>query len=278
MYINQKKLAYRSIYIVVSRRKGRKMNFLCGYNTDIGIKKESNQDSLLIKIAQSHRGNIGIFVICDGMGGLSNGELASSTVILNLSKWFTDELPELLMKEKFKLEIQRSISNLVSKVNKKLVQYGEKNNIKLGTTMSALIIIDNIYMIFHVGDSRIYKLKDEKLIQITEDQTFIARELALGSITEEEAKVHPKRNTLLECIGVRGKANMIIKKGTVEKDDVFLLCSDGFYHKISKEEIVHNFNSVSNENIINNNISVLVNLAKTRGEIDNISLIVTKIS
>ena len=124
----------------------------------------------------------------------------------------------------------------------------------------------------------IYKLKDEKLIQITEDQTFIARELALGSITEEEAKVHPKRNTLLECIGVRGKANMIIKKGTVEKDDVFLLCSDGFYHKISKEEIVHNFNSVSNENIINNNISVLVNLAKTRGEIDNISLIVTKIS
>ena len=59
------------------------MDFLFGYNTDIGIRKESNQDALLIKTARSSRGNIGIFSICDGMGGLSNGELASATVIRN---------------------------------------------------------------------------------------------------------------------------------------------------------------------------------------------------
>ena len=253
------------------------MNFLFGYNTDIGIRKESNQDSLLIKTAQSNRGNIGLFSICDGMVGLSNGELASSTVIRNLSNWFVSELPNLLIKEKFQLEIQRSIIDLVGESNNKLVGYGEKNNIKLGTTMSTLIIIDNVYMVFHIGDSRIYKLKDEKLIKITEDQTFIARELAMGSITEEQAKVHPKRNTLLECIGVRGKANMIIKKGTVEKEDVFLLCSDGFYHKITEEEIVHSFSLLANEAVINNKSSILVDLAKQRREVDNISLIVTKI-
>ena len=143
--------------------------------------------------------------------------------------------------------------------------------------MSTLIIIDNVYMIFHIGDSRIYRLKGKKLIQITEDQTFIARELAMGNITKEEAKVHPKRNTLLECVGVRGKANMIIKKGTVEKDDVFLLCSDGFYHKVTEEEIVYSFSSIANETIINNKSRILVDLAKRRREIDNISLIVTKI-
>lgn len=254
------------------------MNFLFGYNTDIGIRKESNQDSLLIKTAQSNRGNIGMFSICDGMGGLSNGELASSTVIRNLSNWFVSELPNLLIKEKFQLEIQRSIIDLVGESNNKLVGYGEKNNIKLGTTMSTLIIIDNVYMVFHIGDSRIYKLKDEKLIKITEDQTFIARELAMGSITEEQAKVHPKRNTLLECIGVRGKANMIIKKGIVEKDDIFLLCSDGFYHKISKAEIIHSFDSVANEDSINDSSNILVGLAKKRGETDNISLIVIKVN
>lgn len=253
------------------------MDFLFGYNTDIGIRKESNQDSLLIKTAQSNRGNIGMFSICDGMGGLSNGELASATVIGNLSNWFTEQLPQLLIKGDFKLEIQRSISNLITESNNKLVDYGQKNNIKLGTTMSTLIIIDNVYMIFHIGDSRIYRLKDEKLIQITEDQTFIARELSMGNITREEAKVHPKRNTLLECIGVRGKANMIIKKGTVENDDVFLLCSDGFYRKITQEEIIHSFSSLDNEIIINNKSSSLVELVKQRREIDNISLIVTKI-
>lgn len=253
------------------------MDFLFGYNTDIGIRKESNQDSLLIKTAKSSRGNIGMFSICDGMGGLSNGELASATVIRNLSNWFIEELPKLLIKEDFKLEIQRSISNLITESNNKLVDYGQKNNIKLGTTMSTLIIIDNVYMIFHIGDSRIYRLKGKKLIQITEDQTFIARELAMGNITKEEAKVHPKRNTLLECVGVRGKANMIIKKGTVEKDDVFLLCSDGFYHKVTEEEIVYSFSSIANETIINNKSRILVDLAKRRREIDNISLIVTKI-
>ena len=146
------------------------------------------------------------------------------------------------------------------------------------STFLTLIIIDNVYMVFHIGDSRIYKLKDEKLIKITEDQTFIARELAMGSITEEQAKVHPKRNTLLECIGVRGKANMIIKKGIVEKDDIFLLCSDGFYHKISKAEIIHSFDSVANEDSINDSSNILVGLAKKRGETDNISLIVIKVN
>ena len=253
------------------------MNFLFGYNTDIGIRKESNQDSLLIKTARSSRGNVGMFSICDGMGGLSNGELASATVIRNLSNWFIEQLPKLLIKENFKLEIQRSISNLITESNNKLIDYGQKNNIKLGTTMSTLIIIDNVYMVFHIGDSRIYRLKEKKLTQITEDQTFIARELQMGNITKEEAKVHPKRNTLLQCIGVRGKVNMIIKKGIVENDDMFLVCSDGFYHKITEEEIIQNFSSVDNEIIINNNSSNLVELVKQRREIDNISLIVAKI-
>lgn len=264
----------------ITEGKGRKMDFLFGYNTDIGIRKESNQDSLLIKTAQSNRGNIGMFSICDGMGGLSNGELASATVIRNLSDWFTKELPRLLIKEKFQLEIQRSISNLVTEINNKLIGYGQKNNIKLGTTMSTLVIIDNIYMVFHIGDSRIYKLKEKKLTQITEDQTFIARELARGNITKEEAKVHPKRNVLLECIGVKNKASLVIKKGLVEKDDVFIICSDGFYHKVSHNEIINSFNSayIENKYDIKDESINLVELVKKRQERDNISIITVKIT
>ena len=264
----------------ITEGKGRKMDFLFGYNTDIGIRKESNQDALLIKTARSSRGNIGIFSICDGMGGLSNGELASATVIRNLSNWFIEQLPKLLIKENFKLEIQRSIINLITESNNKLVDYGQKNNIKLGTTMSTLIIIDNVYMVFHIGDSRIYRLKEKQLIQITEDQTFIARELAMGNITKEEAKVHPKRNVLLECIGVKNKASLVIKKGLVEKDDVFIICSDGFYHKVSHNEIINSFNSayIENKYDIKDESINLVELVKKRQERDNISIITVKIT
>lgn len=256
------------------------MDFLFGYSTDIGIRKESNQDSLLIKTAQSNRGNIGMFSICDGMGGLSNGELASATVIKDLSHWFAEELPRLLVKEKFQLEIQRSISNLVRKINNKLIGYGQKNNIKLGTTMSTLVIIENIYMVFHIGDSRIYKLKEKNLIQITEDQTFIARELAMGNITKQEAEVHPKRNVLLECIGVKNKANLVVNKGIVEENDVFIICSDGFYHKVSSNEIINSFSSsyIKNKYYIKSEIINLVQLIKKRQERDNISIITVKIT
>ena len=191
-----------------------------------------------------------------------------------------EELPRLLVKEKFQLEIQRSISNLVRKINNKLIGYGQKNNIKLGTTMSTLVIIENIYMVFHIGDSRIYKLKEKNLIQITEDQTFIARELAMGNITKQEAEVHPKRNVLLECIGVKNKANLVVNKGIVEENDVFIICSDGFYHKVSSNEIINSFSSsyIKNKYYIKSEIINLVQLIKKRQERDNISIITVKIT
>ena len=83
------------------------MAFLTAYHTDVGIKKKTNQDALLLKTAQTAKGEVGLFVVCDGMGGLSHGELASATVIRGMAEWFDAEMPRLVLSETFEDEICR---------------------------------------------------------------------------------------------------------------------------------------------------------------------------
>ena len=81
------------------------MNFIVGYHTDVGIRKNVNQDAILIKTAKSPYGRIGLFVICDGMGGLALGEVASSTAVRDISIWFDEKLPDSLQDQTGEIEI-----------------------------------------------------------------------------------------------------------------------------------------------------------------------------
>ena len=253
------------------------MDFLTGYHTDIGIRKKTNQDALLIKTADTHIGKVGLFVICDGMGGLSQGELVSSIVVVGFSKWFEEELPNLIKRRNIFQEIQNSVEQYIRLINSKIINHGRNTNQRLGTTLTAMIIIDEKYFVFHIGDSRLYKL-DNQLDKITKDQSLVAREIELGRLTEEEAKVHPGRNVLLQCVGVTPTINIAKYAGKVENNTVYLLCTDGFYHEIENEELLNRFNpsTLENEDIIKSQCIELVELAKSRMETDNISVLVVK--
>lgn len=254
------------------------MKFLSAYHTDIGIKKSTNQDSLLIKVANTSHGKIGIFAICDGMGGLSSGELASSSVIKGLSKWFEEDFPKLLPKENLHEEVEISLKQYIRFANSQICNYGKENDLKLGTTITVMIIINQKYIIAHVGDSRAYNI-GESLVRITKDQSFVQREIDLGNITEEQARNHKKKNLLLQCVGVTPTIEILTYRGNIKPGTVYLLCTDGLYHKVTEKELVNNLNGskFQTESQMKQMSIRLIDLVKQRREIDNISMILVKI-
>jgi PPM family protein phosphatase len=254
------------------------MAFLTAYHTDVGIKKKTNQDALLLKTAKTPKGPVGLFIVCDGMGGLSHGELASATVIRGMAEWFDAEMPRLALSESFEEEIYSEVESCIKQLNEKILNYGDRSNVKLGTTLTALLIVHNKYYIAQIGDSRAYSISSS-LNQLTKDQTLVAREVARGNITEEQAKRDPRRNVLLQCVGATKEIEVVFSSGEIQANTVFMLCSDGFYHQITEEELAMNLSpeTVKSDQQLKEKVVSLVELVKARKEVDNISVVAAKV-
>ena len=132
-------------------------------------------------------------------------------------------------------------------------------------------------MIVHVGDSRIYHISS-RLEQLTLDHTFIAREISKGTMTIEQAKTDKRRNLLLQCVGASKVVEPDVLTGRTNKG-VYLLCSDGFRHEITETEMFESLNPINlmNKEAMHSNAKYLIEQVKTRGEKDNISVILIKV-
>ena len=177
------------------------MEYTATYNTDIGIRKSTNQDSVALRIVDTPNGQVAFAIVCDGMGGLAKGELASKEVIESFCRWFDEEFLAQIIEGTFSaLRLRDDWNSIIQTENRLLGIYGSDNNIMLGTTVSAILMYKDEFYIVHVGDSRVYELVTGVRI-LTKDQTFVAREIAAGRMTPEEAKVDPRRSVLLQCVG-----------------------------------------------------------------------------
>lgn len=192
------------------------MKFTVTADTDIGIVKDTNQDSLLVKHGTYSGGEILMAILCDGMGGLSKGELASGTVIRAFSKWFDDELPYELENPDLRV-ISGKWSLMLKDLNIRIMEHGQTENITMGTTYTGVLFIGEDYVIVHVGDTRVYKI-GKSIEQLTVEQTFVAREIKRGNMTLEEAKIDKSRNMLLQCVGASDKLEPEIIIGKHEKE------------------------------------------------------------
>jgi len=252
------------------------MRFIATADTDIGISKDTNQDSVLIKHAKAEGKEVLLAVVCDGMGGLSKGELASATVIRAFAQWFDEELPYELENVDLQV-IGAKWSLLLKELNAQILEYSKENSIEgVGTTFSGILFIDDQYVIGHVGDTRIYHI-GASLTQLTTDQTFVAREISRGTMTLEQAKTDKRRNLLLQCIGASKVVEPQIICGKTEKG-AYMLCSDGFRHEITEAEIYESLNPINlmNKDAMHNNAKYLIEQNKSREEKDNISVLLIK--
>ncbi len=254
------------------------MKYISGIATDVGIKKSTNQDSALLRIGRTENEELALIVLCDGMGGLSKGELASAEVVRAFSNWFDEKLADALQSQSGFDKIIEEWKEILYYQNEKLYNYGKDNGVNLGTTISAVLLINNAYAIVNVGDSRVYRLSD-KLEQITEDQSLVAREVKLGRLTPEEASVDPRRNVLLQCVGATADLEINTYTGELKMGEAMLLCSDGFRHMITPEEI---YNEISPEKVLNDivatsKLETLIKVNKERQETDNITAVYIKL-
>lgn len=252
------------------------MRFTATADTDIGISKDTNQDSILIKHGSTENGEVLMAVVCDGMGGLAKGELASATVIRAFSRWFDEELPFELTNVDMHV-IGGKWAMLLKDLNARILEYGRRNGCSLGTTFSGILFIGDEYVIVHVGDSRVYQIKGS-MTQLTTDQTFVAREISRGNMTPEQAKVDKRRNLLLQCVGASHTVDPEIIYGNTERG-VYMLCSDGFRHEITEKEMYESLNPINfmNKQSMHSNAKYLIEQVKARRERDNISVVLVKV-
>ena len=200
--------------------------------THIGHKKRSNQDRILVRVGEVDSKEFGLFVIADGMGGLSHGEKAADIAVQESDRWWNSDLRILIQKNKVtKDNIVNTLNDLVQEIHQIIVEESNKLGESMGTTVTILLVINNQYYTVHVGDSRVYEVA-QHVIQITKDHSWVQSEIDAGRLTEQEAAVHPKRNALIQCAGMPGKPKVHNRNGAMRNNSAFLLCSDGFYHYI----------------------------------------------
>lgn len=249
------------------------MNFIISANTDIGLTKDTNQDSLSVKVINTSQGRMAFAILCDGMGGLAKGEVASAAVIRAFDNWIVTELPELCKTPIEDSVIRTQWEKIVTEQNNDIKAYGAKQGVKLGTTVVAMLITQNRYYVINVGDSRAYELTTD-IKQITQDQTFVAREVALGNMTEQEALMDSRRSVLLQCVGASDEVYPDFFFGDTHGNAVYMLCSDGFRHEIMPEEIYEKLQPgvLMDEYQMSQNSNYLIELNKQRKERDNISV------
>ena len=257
------------------------MRVFYSYTTNIGGKK-CNQDSLFLMQAETeHFGQVTFAGVCDGMGGLSKGELASAELVAAFRKWFSISLPEMLrtnlkdLHYNFPMSLHNSWQNVIMDVNRRLLDYGDSHGTQLGTTIAGILIFGTQYYIVNVGDSRVYGITENNLQILTHDQTVAMAAVDRGEITLAQMEQYPQRNVLLECVGVNETVDAQYISGSVREKIVFMICSDGLRHLVSEDEIHDVFrpNKWTSEQEVRDHMDGIIQTVLQRGERDNITVI-----
>lgn len=254
------------------------MGIYSSYSTNTGVKKPVNQDALCILDADWKGQDVCLAVICDGMGGLRDGEVASASCINALTQWFENEFPAILQKGQMD-DILGAFREKIQRLNKALMNYGNEHHCQTGSTLTALLLFEGgDYFLAHVGDSRAYEFSDSGIEQLSMDQSYVAREIRRGHMTPEQAKHDPRKNVLLQCIGVNNSVEPELKTGKFIPGASFLLCSDGFRHEVHENEMMSVLAAVDykSEQAVKSAIDSLIDLNIKRGETDNITALYVK--
>ena len=244
----------------------------CAELSDIGMRRANNQDSKMVRLANDEeswndRGHF--FMVADGMGAHAAGELASQLAV--------DGVTHLYFKytEFSPLEALRKA---MVETNSEVHRRGQANTdfLNMGTTASSLLLLPQGAIAGHIGDSRVYRLRDQQLEQLTRDHSLVWELKAAGHLTDggDLAQTIPS-NVITRSLGPSASVDVDFEgPWPIALDDVFLLCSDGLTGKVEDEELATILSYLSPPDAA----SLLVDLANLRGGPDNITVIVVKVA
>jgi len=232
--------------------------------SDLGLVRDGNEDSALI--------SNNLIAVADGMGGHAGGEVASAIAINTLQQLLpviNDPAIDLDSRADLFLNISYEIDAEILRVSKKKPELSG-----MGTTLTALSLTDNQVDLLHIGDSRCYCWRDNKLEKLSYDHTVMQELLDQGRLTPEEVFDHPQRSLLTQALMGDSGIDPVLMSYEVKVGDKFLLCSDGLTNVLSELEIAKIIKSADADELLDQ----LINKTKAKGAPDNITIIWAQIS
>jgi len=239
----------------------------CG-KTDIGQKRHTNEDSYAVEL------DYGLFIVADGMGGHTGGDKASTMAIEIVRDFVKKALSDseitwpLGIDDSLPMEIN-AISVGIRLANRHIFNQSKD----MGTTIVVLLMRDNKAYICHVGDSRLYRIRNNMIEQLTEDHSLVADEIRRGTITKENGKHYPLRHVITRAIGMSADIHCDCTVEDLMEKDIFLLCSDGLSGMLDDPEILK---IIMEEDNIGECCERLVKMANQKGGNDNITAVLVK--
>lgn len=233
--------------------------------TDVGKVREMNQDYYYIS---NDTDKLKIFILADGMGGYKGGEIASQLATISAKNYIESNFDKI---EHTKEEIQKLVKSAAEYANMIVYEKSRENKELegMGTTLEIVVVFENRVYIGHVGDSRIYRIRDKFMRKLTNDHSYVQKLVKEGTITKEEAEQHPKKNMLMKALGCTAFLEPDVMVKGFQKNDILVMCSDGLTNMVSDEEIY---------NIAKGDIYVaardLIDRANQNGGADNITVII----
>lgn len=230
--------------------------------SDKGLRRESNQDSFLINP------DLGLFVVADGMGGHSGGEVASSLAVKTVEEFVSEESG--------RMEPRKLVAKAYEKASHKIFDHAQKvepNLTGMGTTMVVLYYQDGYLYIGNVGDSRAYLFRQPNLWQVTEDHSLVNEQLRAGLLTEQQAENFYGRNVITRSVGYEREVDPDVYERKLEDGDAFLVCSDGLSGLVDDKDIADIMSRHQAESVVD----ACVERALANGGDDNVTVLYLKV-
>jgi serine/threonine protein phosphatase PrpC len=244
--------------------------------TDPGRVRDHNEDCI------ESRPEIGLYVLADGMGGYNAGEVASGMATSLISDglqeaWSPAEAAR-MGREEAKAATERLIREQINRANSAIFTTSQNNPecAGMGTTLVVCLYHDNFMTVAHIGDSRLYRLRGDSMEQVTRDHSLLQEQLDSGLITPEEAKLSQNKNLVTRALGIDPTVEPEIHVYETQKDDIYLLCSDGLSDMVEDEEIRLTLITLRQNPSLT--VQQLVQAANDNGGRDNISAMLIRIA
>jgi protein phosphatase len=234
--------------------------------SDVGMSREHNEDSI------SWDTDLGLVMLADGMGGHNAGEVASEMAVMSIRDALLDVLtPEMIATKVIKCE--DAVRESVVYANEEIFEQSHERPecAGMGTTLVLSLFHENYITYAHVGDSRIYRVRNNELKQITQDHSLVQEMVDNGYLSEEEAMISTSRNLITRALGIAPEVEVDVKTDELEEHDVYLLCSDGLTDMVSDEDVLKAILELSPD--MDACLNKLVAMANENGGSDNISII-----
>jgi serine/threonine protein phosphatase PrpC len=227
------------------------MKVLVGVATDVGRVREGNEDSYLVDPP--------LYAVADGMGGARGGEVASQLALETI--------------EELALAGEGTLAEQVTEANHAVFARSQEDRAVagMGTTLTAVRVVDGVGHLAHVGDSRAYLLRGGAMRRLTDDHTLVNRMVKAGEITADEADVHPHRNVLTRVLGTEPEVKVDMQEVPLMGGDRLLLCSDGLFAMVNEEQIQAILEIEPDPQRVADR---LVRAANRAGGVDNITVVV----